>query len=140
MHRESLEDRIDEYWSWLAGVLLLLITADLITTIYAAAVHGVDAESNPVVGFLLGRGIVELVIANLVVTVVAVVLFDRVLSVLRRTVPPFERLLSVVLELWLGVLLSVGLAVFANNLAVIFFGRSPVVGIETVDLLVLPGR
>lgn len=139
MYRESLEDRIDEYWSWLAGVLFLLITADLITTIYAAAVHGVDAESNPVVGFLLGRGFVELVVANLVVTVTAVVLFDRVLSVLRRTVPPFDRLLSVVLELWLGVLLAAGLAVFANNLAVIFFGRGLLVGIESVFLFVRPG-
>lgn len=138
MHRESLEDRIEEYWSWLAGVLFLLITTDLITTLYAAAVRGVGAEANPVVGFLLERGIAELVIANLVVTVVVVVLFDRVLSLLRQSVPPFNRLLALVLELWLGVLLSVGLGVFANNLSVIFFGRDLVVGIESVDLLVGP--
>lgn len=124
MHRHALENRFGEYWTWMAGVLFLVITLDLLTTVYAAALHGVAAESNPVVAFLLERGLVELVIANIVATVLVVVLFDRTLALIREAVPPFDRLLAVLLEIWLGCLVATGLAVFANNLVVIFFGRS----------------
>lgn len=124
MHRDALDGRIEVYWTWIAWVLFLLVTVDLITTFYAAAVHGVAAESNPVVASLLQRGLGALVIANLVATVLVVVLFDQMLSFIREAVPPFDRMLAVILEIWLGVLFAVGLAVFANNLVVILFGRS----------------
>lgn len=99
MHRRSLDDRFEEYWTWIAGVLFLVITLDLFTTLYAAALYGVAAESNPVVAFLLERGLVELVLANLGATVLVVVLFDHILSLIRETVPPFDRLLAVLLEI-----------------------------------------
>lgn len=124
MHRDVLDDRIEVYWTWLAWVLFLLVTVDLITTFYAATLHGVAAESNPVVASLLRRGLVGLAIANLVATVLVVVLFDKMLFFIREAVPPFDRMLAAILEIWLGVLFAVGLAVFANNLVVIFFGRS----------------
>lgn len=75
MHRDVLDDRIEVYWTWLAWVLFLLVTVDLMFFI-------------------------------------------------REAVPPFDRMLAVILEIWLGALFAVGLAVFANNLVVIFFGRS----------------
>lgn len=124
MGHGPLEERIDEYWTWIAGALFLLVTVDLLTTVYAASVRGVAGEANPVTAELLERGILELVLANLVATVLLVVLFYGVVRLVREADPPFDRMLALFLEVWLGVLVGVGLAVFANNLAVIFYGRS----------------
>lgn len=114
----------DEYWSWLSVALFLLITVDLLTTFGAAARVGVGSEANPLVAALLAAPTWLLVWVNLVVVMVTVVVFAVVLRLLRRTPTSRRPRFRFVVETWLGLLIAVGLAVFANNLAVIVHGVS----------------
>lgn len=118
------DGRAREYWSWLAVALFLLTTVDLITTTYAAYRFGVFGEANPLVRRALVYGPTLLVAANLVAVVLATLLFDRVMRLLERTPDAYARYFSAGIEVWLGALVAAGLLVFANNLTVIFFGRS----------------
>lgn len=116
--------RVQEYWSWIAVALFLLVTVDMITTTYAAYQVGVIHESNPLVRWSLLQGPAIFLGINLAAVVLVTVLFDRVVDVLCRTPAPYDGYLAAGIEAWLGGLLAAGLLVFANNLAVIFFGQS----------------
>ena len=120
----ALQERIEEYWGWIGAALFLLVTVDLLTTLYAASAVGVYAEANPMTRWLVTQGPAVLVGVNLAAAGLVVVLFYGLMELVRitpeRLQPPFMRLI----ELWLGILLAVGLAVFANNLSVIVAGRS----------------
>jgi hypothetical protein len=118
------ESRIEEYWDWIAVALFLLLAVDLLTTLAAARVVGVGAESNPLMRWLLGRDIVVVIAAHLVVVVLVTGCFRLLIGHLRRTPAPADRYLALLIEAWLGVLVAVGLGVFANNLAVIVLGQS----------------
>lgn len=117
-------DRIEEWWDWFAVALFLLITVDVLTTIGAAVLYGYGAESNPFVRWLLFEGPVILAIVNLAVLVVATLCFRGVISMARRTPDGYDRAFTLGVEVWLGVVISVGLFLFANNLSVIVLGRS----------------
>ena len=119
--------RVSEYWNWFAVALFVLITVDMITTMYAAWYVGPAAEANPLMRWALGQGIVVLTAVNLLATVLAVGGFYWLIRLLQTTQPPYDRYLSLGVEAWLGLLISAGLFVFANNLSVIFYGRSLVV-------------
>lgn len=121
---ESLSRRIEEYWGWIAAALFLLVTVDLLTTVYAAEVVGLDAESNPLVRRLLERSIPALAAVNIVAATVAAGLFYGVMATLRRTPERYRWGYALLIEVWLGLLLAAGLAVFANNLAVVVLGES----------------
>ncbi|SEO80878.1 hypothetical protein SAMN04487948_105264 [Halogranum amylolyticum] len=118
------ERRIEEYWSWLAVSLFLLVTVDLLTSIAAAAVVGVGAESNPLMAWLLRQELPVLVGVHVAVVVLVSVSFAGVVRMLRRTPDPHARYFAFGIELWLGSLLAVGLFVFANNLSVVVHGAS----------------
>lgn len=124
MARATIEERIDEYWDWAAVALFLLTTVDMVTTIYAAAVVGPGAESNPLVRWVLRQGPTAFAATNLAAVVLAVVFFYALVEMIRSSPPPFDRYLALAVELWLGLLVAAGLAVFANNLVVIVFGWS----------------
>jgi hypothetical protein len=113
-----------EYWSWVAVALFLLVTVDLLTTLFAAAVLGPAAESNPLMAWLIGQPLGVLVGVNVAVVVLATVFFYGVVRMLDRTPPPYDGYFAVVVELWLGALVAAGLFVFANNLSVIVLGDS----------------
>ena len=119
----ELADRIDEYWEWVAVALFLLTTVDVLTTLGAAATVGVDGEANPFVRWLLRRSLPALIAVNLLAVVAGTVGFRGVVATLRRTPPWLRPYYAVVVEAWLGLLVAAGLAVFANNLAVIVFGE-----------------
>ncbi len=38
---------MEEYWDWVAVALFLLVTVDMLTTMFAAAALGPVAEANP---------------------------------------------------------------------------------------------
>lgn len=123
----SLADRsppIEEYWDWLAVALFLLLTVDTLTTYLAARRVGVDGEANPIVGWALTQGVWAVLAVNLVALVVTVCLFQALTGRIEVTPAPLDRYLGLVVELWLGVLLTLGLFVFANNLSVIVLGQS----------------
>lgn len=118
-----VEPRIEEYWSWVAVSLYLLVSVDLLTSLYAAADVGVGAEANPLVTWLLGQSLTVIVVVNVVVVALAATLFYAVVELLRATPPPYRGYFATGIEVWLGGLVAAGLLVFANNLSVIVLGR-----------------
>lgn len=116
--------RLEEYWDWFAVALFALITVDMITTMYAAFHVGPAAEANPLMRWALGQGMLTLTLVNLAATVIAVGIFYLLIRQLRRTAPPYDLYVGLGVEAWLGLLIAGGLFVFANNLYVIFHGRS----------------
>lgn len=119
-----LDTRVSEYWNWIAVSLFLLTTVDMITTMYAVHLFGVVDEANPLIRWSLLEGPLIFASLNLLALVLVTVLFDQVMRMLAATPEPFDRYLAVLIEVWLGGLLAVGLLVFANNLMVIFFESS----------------
>jgi hypothetical protein len=120
----SIENRIDEYWDWVAWALYLLLSVDLLTTIYAAQAVGTAAEANPMMRLLMSEGPVMLVAANIAAGVLAAVMFYGLMELLRLSPEPVQDRYLRGVELWLGLLVAAGLAVFANNLMVIVAGQS----------------
>ena len=120
----DVSGRIEEYWSWIAVALFLLLTVDTLTTVYAAGVVGTAGESNPLMRWALGRGVGALVAVNLSAVVLTGVLFYGLIRLLRESSGTATVVLALALETWLGLLVATGLAVFANNLSVVVFGRS----------------
>ncbi|MFC7068966.1 hypothetical protein [Halobaculum lipolyticum] len=120
----SIADRVEEYWGWATAALFLLVTVDLLTTMYAAAAVGRGVEANPLVRWALGRPLPVLVGLNLAAVVLASVVFHGVVETYRVTPPRLRPYYGVVIEAWLGLLLASGLAVYANNLTVIVLGAS----------------
>lgn len=122
--RTTIDANILEYWSWLAVALFLLTTVDMITTVYAAYQVGVLLESNPIVRWSLIKGPLVFMSINLSAVVMATVLFDQLMQLLKRTPDPYNRYFAAGIEAWLGGLIAGGLLIFANNLTVIFFQQS----------------
>lgn len=122
--RTPAERKIEEYWSWAAIALYLLIPLDLLTTLYATAAVGVGGEANPLVAWLVVQPVPILVGINLGAVVLAATFFYGVMETYRRTPSPYDRYYGTVIETWLGVLVAAGLVVFANNLSVIVLGES----------------
>ena len=113
-----------EYWDWTGVALYLLLPLDLLTTLSAAAVHGVMAEANPYVREALASGPGPLVALNLLVLLVSVTLVAAYLRLLRRASGVEAWVMARSFEAWVGTLIAVGLFVFANNLSVIVHGAS----------------
>lgn len=123
MVNRATNQRVNEYWEWIAVALFLLLSVDLLTSLYAAADAGVDAEVNPLMAYLLGEPLVVLLGVHLGITLLAVGFFYGLMETFLATPERFRRVYGLLIELWLGVLLAVGLAVFANNLSVIVLGE-----------------
>lgn len=119
---ETAQRRVAEYWEWVAVALFLLLSVDLLTSLYAAAVVGVDAEANPVMAYLLGQPLGVLVGVHLAVAVLAVVFFYALMRTYVATPTRLQRPYGYLIEAWLGLLLAVGLWVFANNVSIIVLG------------------
>lgn len=119
-----LPDRREEYWSWAAGALYILLTLDLLTTLYAAALYGSAAEANPWMRWALEQGIETLVLLNLGALVLLAVLFYGMIELTVRAPPRQRRIIALAFEVWIALVLAAGLFVFANNLSVIVLGES----------------
>jgi hypothetical protein len=121
---ETRQRLVPGYWDWVAVAMFLLITVDLLTTLFAAASYGAGAESNPVVAWLLGQPVWLVVVVNLAAVVLNGVFFYALDEAMHATPEPYDRYFAAGVELWLGSLIAVGLFVFANNLVVIVHGAS----------------
>jgi hypothetical protein len=122
--RETTDHLVPGYWDWVAVAMFLLVTVDLLTTLFAVASHGAGAESNPLVAWMLGQPVWVVVAANLAVVVLNGAFFYALDESLKATPAPYDRYFAIGVELWLGSLIAFGLFVFANNLAVIVLGGS----------------
>lgn len=116
-------DRRDEYWSWAAVALYLLLTVDLLTTIFAAATVGPEAEINPLVQWAWASGLEVLIVVNLLALVVLAILFYGLIYLTRNAPDPYAGMISLSFEIWVGLLIAAGLLIFANNLSVIILRR-----------------
>ena len=121
---EETEALIQEYWSWFAVALFLLLAVDLLTTAGAASEYGLAAESNPAMRRLPGRGLATVIGVHLTVVALGAFGFAGIVRLLRRGRAPYDRYLAYCIEVWLGLLVVAGLTVFANNLSVIVLGES----------------
>lgn len=124
MSNQPFNTPLEEYWDWFAVSLFVLITVDMITTMYAAWYAGPAAEANPLMRWALGQGIGVLTAVNLTATIVAVGGFYLLIQFVDQTDPPYDWYLGFGIQIWLGTILSLGLFVFANNLSVIIHGQS----------------
>ncbi|WP_153952205.1 hypothetical protein [Halosegnis longus] len=124
MERDHLDEWTDDYWSWVAVVLFLLIPVDLLTTAGAATLYGAQAETNPLMRWLLTRRFATIVAVHLVVLVAVVVSFRAMILLLEATDERYQRAFAYGIEAFVGLLLLAGLVVFANNLSVIVLGES----------------
>ena len=120
----AFDSPFEEYWDWIAVALFLLTTVDMLTTIYAASLYGASAEANPVMRWVLHQGLGVLVVVNIAAVVVVVALFYAVQRQVRSMRSPHDRYFALVVEVWVGLLVAIGLAIFANNLAAIVLGAS----------------
>lgn len=117
-------ERVGEYWDWIAVSLFLLVTVDMLTTMFAAAELGPAAEANPIMRWALAQGTWTLVAVNLAVVVLAVSFFYGLVEMLKRSPPRVRRPFAIAVEVWLGLLVFAGLLILANNLAAIVLGSS----------------
>ena len=120
----AFDSPFEQYWDWIAVALFLLTTVDMITTIYAAHLYGSAAEVNPIMRWILGQGLGVLVLVNLVAVIVVVALFYAVQLEVRRMPSPHDRAFALIVEVWVGLLIAIGLGIFANNLTAIVHGAS----------------
>lgn len=118
------QNRRREYWSWAAGTLYILITLDFVTTIYAAAIYGTGAEANPLVRWALEQGIATLALVNLLAVVLLAVLFYGIIELTVRAPDGHRPVVALAFEVWIALVLTAGLVVFANNLTIIFHGEN----------------
>ena len=117
-------ERRREYWSWAAGALYILLTLDLITTLYAASIYGPSAEANPWMRWALQEGVETLVLVNLVALVILAILFYGMIELTVRAPERYQHTIALTFEVWLALVLAAGLLVFANNLSVIILGEN----------------
>lgn len=113
-----------EYWDWVGVVLFLLVTVDMLTSIYAAGTAGVSAESNPLMRYLLSRSIPVIAGAHVAVGVGSAAFFYGLRENVKTAPSRYRGYIGVSLKLYLGMLVAAGLFVFANNLSVIVLRRS----------------
>jgi E3 ubiquitin-protein ligase DOA10 len=122
--QQTVENRIEGYWGWITVALFLLVTLDLLTSLYAAQVVGLEYESNPLMAWLLGQSLVAVITVHVAAVVLAAVFFYAIVELIRRTTPTLQWVMMRSLEIYLGLLIAVGLFVVANNLSVIVLRRS----------------
>lgn len=104
----------EEYWDWFAVALFLLITVDMITTMYAAWYIGPAAEANPLMRWAIHERLITVTPVNLTATIIAVLGFYILLQLLESATDPYDQYLAVGVELWLGGLVAAGLFVFCE--------------------------
>lgn len=124
MERGQVDRWIEEYWAWIGGALFLLITLDLLLSLYAAAAVGIEHESNPVMAWLLVQPLSTIVAVHVGAAVLVAALFYGLGELITEAPEPRRRQLMRATELFVGLLLAAGLFVFANNLSVIVYGAS----------------
>jgi len=122
--QQAVENRLDEYWGWVAVALFLLVTLDLLTSLYAAHVVGLEHESNPLMAWLLGQSLAAIVAVHIAAVVLAALFFYAIIELIRRTAPTLQWMMMRSLEVYLGLLISAGLFVVANNISVIVLRES----------------
>lgn len=120
----SRDSRIQEYWDWVAVALYLLITVDMLTSIYAGEVVGLEHEANFLMAWVLDQPLPVLIGTHIVAATLATVGFSLLFGVIQANESRSRKILELTTELYLGLLIAVGLFIFANNFVVVVFQQS----------------
>lgn len=115
----AMKVAISDRWRWFGVALVLLLGVDLLTTLWAASLWGVGAEANPVMRWLLGRGIGFVLLVHVMVLAVAVGGFQIVMSIESRLEDTPRRRYRRWCTAWVAGLVLVGAFAVVNNLLVI---------------------
>jgi hypothetical protein len=105
-------------------VLFISLGVDSLTTLFLTRRYGIGVEINPVMRWLLQQGPVVYTGVHVLALLVVISLFSRFLDTVRSASPPSDRYLEIALQVWLGLLIVVGLFVVTSNLSAIVFGES----------------
>jgi hypothetical protein len=116
---DGLDDHVERWWHLFAVALFLLVPLDLLTTLLVVTKYGIAVEANPLMRWLLDQGLVVVTVVNLGVVVLVVVLFHAAIHRIRQTPPAYHRAVTLVVNVWVGVLLVAGTVLVANNLVVL---------------------
>lgn len=115
----ELDRYVEQWWLWFAVALFFLIPLDLLTTLIAVAKYGTVVEANPIVRWLLQRGLLTVTVVNLGVVGIVVYLFHAAVGSVRQVPPSNRQVLVRFVNVWLAVLLVVGAVVVVNNIRAI---------------------
>ena len=115
----DVELDVRNWWVLFGVALFLLIPLDLLTTLIAVATYGITVEANPVMRWLLQRGLLVTTAVNLVVVGVAVTLFHLAIERIKAVSPAERRVLSAGVTVWIAILIVSGSVLVLNNLLVI---------------------
>lgn len=121
--RAEQEPHWERYWDWFAVALFLLLTVDLLMTMGAAGVYGLEAEANPLMRWTLQQGVVAIVLVHVATLLIAVAGFELLVGYGKQLHGRAQLRFQWSTELWLGFLVGIGLLVYANNLALIVLGQ-----------------
>jgi hypothetical protein len=116
----ATDRRVRRWWSGYAVALFLLLPVDLLTTIVSVSTHGIGVEANPVMRWLLGRGLVEVVLVHLVVAAFSVYAFHVAVGAVRDAPDSYRRPLVCGVDAWVAFVVAVGILLVVNNLSVVF--------------------
>lgn len=117
-------DWAEEYWAWIGSALFLLITLDLLTSLFAAHQVGIQHEANPIMQWALEQHMGLVLMFNLLALALAILLFYGLYQTLDETSERWQPLYANCIEAFVAILVGLGLFLFANNLSVVVLGRS----------------
>lgn len=110
----------DEYWSWFAIILFMMIPVDMITTSFAIHKHGIEHEANPFMAIVFQSDWYIFLGVHLLGVLLAVIIFYGVLKMGEKTDKRFQPTYYLMMELWMGFWLAFSFFLYANNLLGIF--------------------
>ena len=115
----EMDRYVEQWWLWFAVALFLLIPLDLLTTLIAVSKYGIGVEANPIMQWLLHRGLFAVTLVHLVVVGLVVSMFHVAIQRFQRAPPSYRRILCYVVTLWIGILIASGLLVVTNNVLLV---------------------
>lgn len=115
----QMERHVQRWWLWFGVAIFLLIPMDLLTTLLAVRQYGIAVEANPIMRWLLGKGLFVVTVVNLVVAGLVIFLFHVAIARIRQVPPSHRSTLIYVVNGWIGLLVVAGVVLVTNNLLVI---------------------
>lgn len=115
-----MDGQVKRWWIGFTVALFLLVPVDLLTTLASVAAYGSTVEANPFMRWLLGRGLLEVVLVHLAVVVLTVASFHVAVEAIRGAPASYRSSLVYGVDAWLTLAVATGIVVVVNNLLIAF--------------------
>lgn len=112
------DEEVEQWWLQFGVALFFLIPLDLLTTLLVVTKYGTVVEANPIMRWLLARGLLVVGVVNVAIVCLVIGLFHLALVGIRRAPASRRSSLTHVVNVWLGILLVAGITLVTNNLLV----------------------